>query len=85
MTEILETPDPAEWTCEWTCGNCKAKLRSTGADVGIGQFGAMGDYTSMFYVECPRCGRCKTWKTHGSELPAHVQHEARVSHNATSS
>jgi hypothetical protein len=77
MTQILETPDPAEWSVDWTCGGCCAKLRSTGADVAVGEFGAMGDYDKMFYVECPRCGRSKTWPLYNNTLPAHVQFEAR--------
>lgn len=81
MTRIISTPKPSEWKVEWTCGGCDAVLESTGADVAIGQFGAMGDYTSMFYVTCPRCGRSKTWRTYGSDLPAHVQHEARKRDN----
>jgi hypothetical protein len=77
MTEILATPDPADWSIEWTCGGCSALLRSTGDDVRIGEFGSMGDYDKMFYVDCPRCKRCKTWSLYSSDLPAHVQYDAR--------
>lgn len=80
MTQILETPDPAEWYVDWTCGGCFAKLRSTGTDVAIGEFGAMGDCDKMFYVECPRCRCCKTWPMYGNVLPAHVQFEAQKRH-----
>jgi hypothetical protein len=78
MTEILERPSPGEWSVNWTCGGCEARLRSTGDDVAMGQFGAMGDYDTEFYVECPICQRCKTWPTHTRELPAHVRHAARA-------
>jgi hypothetical protein len=78
MTQVLSTPDPGEWTCDWTCGGCDASLRSTGDDVAIGEFGAMGDYDKMFYVECPRCHRCKTWPLYTRDLPAHVRHESTL-------
>ena len=77
MTEILEIPEPGKWSIDWTCGGCCARLRSTGDDVRIGEFGAMGDYDKMFYVDCPRCGRCKTWKLSTSDLPKFVQYEAK--------
>lgn len=77
MTRVLAVPPLEEWTCQWTCGGCGARLESNGDDVHVGEFSAMGDYTSIFYVACPRCGRCKTWKLYTSEIPAHVQHEAR--------
>jgi hypothetical protein len=78
MTQILSTPAPGDWSVDWTCGGCGAYLRSTGDDVSIGEFGAMGDYTRMFYVDCPRCKRCKTWSLHTRDLPSYVQHAAQA-------
>ena len=77
MTEVLSQPSPSAWFVDWTCGGCEARLRSTGDDVRVGEFGAMGDYDKMFYVECPLCGRCKTWKLYGNDLPLYVAYAAR--------
>ncbi len=78
MTEVLSRPSPSAWFVDWTCGGCNAVLRSTGDDVRVGEFGAMGDYDKMFYVDCPECGKCKTWPLYGNVLPGYVQHAARA-------
>lgn len=75
---VVEAPDAANYKIEWTCDGCDARLEASGADIRVGEFGAMGDYDKMFYVECPRCATGKTWELYGSDLPKYVQHEAQV-------